>query len=49
MFRASSRPSSVAQQMQEQPLVLLLERGGNSDVDRGRAGQPDARNMLSCT
>jgi hypothetical protein len=27
MFRASSRPSSGAQQLQEQPLVLPLERG----------------------
>ena len=28
MFRASSRPSSGAQQLQQQPLVLPLERGG---------------------
>jgi hypothetical protein len=27
MFRASSRPSSGAQQLQQQPLVLPLERG----------------------
>jgi hypothetical protein len=38
MFRASSRPSSGAQQLQEQPLVLPLERGGSSAVGRG---QPD--------
>jgi len=38
MFRASSRPSSGAQQLQQQPLVLLLERGGSSAVGRGRAG-----------
>ena len=33
MFRASSRPSSGAQQLQQQPpLVLPLERGGSSAV-----------------
>jgi len=37
MFRASSRPSSKAQQLQYQLLVLLLERGGSSAVVRGRA------------
>ena len=37
MFRASSRPSSEAQQLQSQPLVLLSERGNNSAVGRGRA------------
>jgi hypothetical protein len=37
MFRASSRPSSGAQQLQLQPLVLSLERGGSSAVGRGRA------------
>ena len=41
MFRASSRPSSGAQQLQQQPLVLPLERGGSSAVGRGQAGQPD--------
>jgi len=40
MFRASSRPSSEAQQLQ-QPLVLPSERGENSADDRGRAGRPD--------
>jgi hypothetical protein len=38
MFRESSRPSSGAQQLQQQPLVLPLERGGSSAVGRGRAG-----------
>jgi hypothetical protein len=38
MFRASSHPSSGAQQLQYQPLVLPLERGGSSVVGRGRAG-----------
>ena len=41
MFRASSRPSSEAQQLQWQPLVLPSERGGSSAVGRGRAGRPD--------
>jgi hypothetical protein len=27
--------------MQQQPLVLLLERGGSSAVGRGRADRPD--------
>jgi hypothetical protein len=43
MFRAPSRPSSGAQQLQQQPLVLQLECGGSSAVGRGRAGydRPD--------
>jgi len=41
MFWASSRPSSGAQQLQQQPLVLPLERGGSSSVGRGRASRPD--------
>jgi len=41
MLRASSRPSSGAQQLQQQPLVLPLERGGSSAVGRGWAGQPN--------
>jgi len=41
MFGASLRPSSGAQQLQQQPLVLPLERGGNNAVGRGRAGRPD--------
>jgi len=39
MFRAFSRPLSGAQQLQKQPLVLPLERGGSSAVGRGRAGR----------
>jgi hypothetical protein len=35
MFRTSSRPSSGAQQLQEQPLVIPLEHGGSSAVGRG--------------
>jgi len=38
MFPASSRPSSGAQQLQYQPLVLLLEHGGSSAVGRDWAG-----------
>ena len=42
MFRASSRPSSGAQQLQQQQsLVLPLERDGSSAVGRGRAGRTD--------
>ena len=41
MFRASSRPSSEAQQLRYLPLVLPLERGGSSAVGRGRAGRLD--------
>jgi hypothetical protein len=41
MFRASSRPSSGAQQLQLQPLVLPSERGDSSAVGRGRAGRTD--------
>ena len=40
MFRASSCPSSGAYQLQQQPLVLPLERSGRSAVGRGRFG-PD--------
>ena len=47
MFLASSCPSSGAQQLQQQPLVLPLERGVSSAVGRGRAGYTGARNMLS--
>jgi hypothetical protein len=36
MFRASSRPSSVTQQLQQQPLVLPSERGDSSAVGRRR-------------
>jgi hypothetical protein len=41
MFQASSRPSSGAQLLQWQPLVLPLECGGSSAVGRGRAGEPE--------
>jgi hypothetical protein len=40
MFRASLRPSSGAQQLRLQPLVLPLERGDSNAVGRGRAGRP---------
>jgi hypothetical protein len=43
MSRASSRPSSGARQLQVQPLVLTLERGGSSAVVCGRAGRPAGR------
>jgi hypothetical protein len=35
MFRVSSRPSSGAQQLQQQHLVLQLECGGGSVVGHG--------------
>jgi len=41
MFRAYTRPSSGAQQLKQQPLVLLSERGDSSALGRGRAGRPD--------
>jgi hypothetical protein len=43
VFRASSRPSSGDQQLQQQPLVLPLERGDSSVVGRGWIGynRPD--------
>ena len=41
MFRASSRPSSGAQQLRQHPLVLPSERGDSSAVGRGRACRPD--------
>jgi len=37
MFQASSRPSSGAQQLQQQPLVLTSERGDNSALGHGQA------------
>ena len=40
MFRASSRLSSGAQQLQLQPLVLPSESGDSSAVGCGRAGRP---------
>ena len=47
MFRASSCPSSGAHQLQQQPLVLPLERGGSSAVGRGRSGRTD-RDQQHC-
>jgi hypothetical protein len=47
IFWVSSRPSSGGQQLQQQPLVLPLERGGSSAVGRGRAGRPD-RDQQHC-
>jgi hypothetical protein len=41
MFRVSLRPSSGAQQLQYQPPVLPLVRGGSSAVGRFLAGRPD--------
>jgi hypothetical protein len=40
IFRAFSRPSSGAQQMQWQPLALPSEHGGSSAVGRCRVGRP---------
>jgi hypothetical protein len=40
MFRASSRPSLGARQLQYQLLVLPSERGDSSAVGRVRAGRP---------
>jgi len=50
-FRAFSRPLSGAQQLQSQPLVLPLERGGSSAVGRGRASrlQPNDRTEFITT
>jgi hypothetical protein len=39
-IRTSSRPSSGAQQLQSQPLILPSERGGSSAVGCGRDGRP---------
>jgi hypothetical protein len=41
MFRASPHPSSGAQQLQLQTLVLPLERGGSSAAGRGLADWPN--------
>jgi len=49
MFRASSRPSSGAQQLQQQPLVLPLERGDSSAVGRGQAGRAASPTMTNNT
>jgi hypothetical protein len=47
MFRTSSRPSSGAQQLQQQPLALPSERDESSAVGRGRAGPPDQEQQHS--
>ena len=49
MFRALPWPSSGAYQLQQQPLVLPLERGGSSDVGRGRAGPTTTNNTATTT
>jgi len=49
MFRPSSRPSSEAQQLQYQPLVLPLERVGSSAVGRGRASRPAGPTTINST
>jgi len=41
MFQASSRPSSGAQELQWQPLVLPSERVNSSAIGLARAGRPD--------
>ena len=41
MFRAFSRPSSGAQWLQWQPVILPSYRGDSRAVIRGRAGRPD--------
>jgi hypothetical protein len=46
MFHASLCPSSGAYQLQQQPLILPLERGGSSVVSRGRSGRTVAANVL---
>jgi hypothetical protein len=45
MFRVSSGPSAGAQQLQQQPQVLPLERGGSSAV--GPVNRPD-HNQQHC-
>jgi hypothetical protein len=48
VFWACSRPSSGAQQLQQEPLVLPSERGDSSAVGRGRAG-PTTTNSTAIT
>jgi hypothetical protein len=48
MFWASSCPSSGAQQLPLQPLVLQLEHDDSSAVGRGRAGRPDHDQQHCC-
>ena len=49
MFRAFSRPSSGAQWLQWQPLVLPLYRGDSRAVVRGRAGRPNHEHSTAVT
>jgi len=50
MFRASSRPSSGAEQLQQQqPLVFPSERGDSSAVGHGQAGRPAGLTTTSST
>jgi len=49
MFWASSRPSSGAQQLQQQPLVLPSDRGDSSAVGRGRVGRPASPTTTNST
>jgi len=50
MFQASSCPLSGAQQLQQQPLVLPLERGGSNAVVLGLAGTgPTTTNSTATT
>jgi hypothetical protein len=49
MFLASSRQSSGAQQLQQQPLVLPSERGDSSAVGRVRAGYITGPNTTNST
>ena len=46
MFRAFSRPSSGAQQLQQQPLVLPSESGVSSAVGRGLPDNSTAINTF---
>jgi hypothetical protein len=46
MFRAFSRPSSGAQQLQEQSQVLPSEGGDSSADGRGRADRPDHDHLV---
>jgi len=43
VFRVPLRPSSEAQQLHQQPLVLPLERGCSSVVGHGRADHDQQR------
>jgi len=49
MFQAFPRPSSGAQWLQQQPLVLLSYRGDSSADGRGRAIWPDHEHSVAIT